>query len=398
MKILITTDLYKPSVNGVVTSVLNLKKGLEAKGHEVRILTLSQDHHSFVNEGVYYIGAIDTGRIYPGTHYRIHCPRAFKTELISWHPDVVHSQCEFSTFSIARRIANACNASLIHTYHTVYEDYTHYFCPIKPLGRLLVSMFSRHILNQTDAVIAPSQKVADLLKRYGVRTPVSVIPTGIDLDSFSKAADRHPLSGKAGLTVRTREIPGTSKDTLKLIFVGRLAKEKNIGELLRIVAFCRDLPIELIIVGGGPEKDALVNLSRQLKIENMVSFSGMVPPEKVSSYYQMGDVFVNSSNSETQGLTYFEAMASGLPLLCKKDDCLEGIVINGLNGWQYEDPEDFRAHIIELLNDRLLKERLQKGSGTISRRFSVGTFTDSVENLYRMSQLNGILNRSVLFS
>ena len=364
MKILITTDLYKPSVNGVVTSVINLTKGLEAKGHEVRILTLSPGHHSFVKDGVFYIGSVDTGRIYPGTHFRLRCPGSFKKELIAWHPDIVHSQCEFSTFSIARRIAEACNAPLIHTYHTVYEDYTHYFCPVKPLGRRLVAGFSRHVLNRADAVIAPSQKVADLLERYNVNTRVSVIPTGIDLHAFSGYS------------------PAPNGTGLKLIFIGRLAKEKNIEELLRMTAACSDLPIELIIVGDGPEGPSLMKLSEELGLGNTVTFTGMVPPEKVNLYYRMGDVFVNASNSETQGLTYIEAMASGLPMLCRKDACLSGIVMDKYNGWQYENSAEFRAHLIELLDDRHLKKRLSEGSKAVSRRFSTEYFADSAEDLY----------------
>ena len=364
MKILITTDLYKPSVNGVVTSVINLTKGLEAKGHEVMILTLSPGHRSFEKDGVCYIGSVDTGRIYPGTHFRLSCPRRFKKELIAWHPDVVHSQCEFSTFSIARDIAEACNAPLIHTYHTVYEDYTHYFCPIKPLGKRLAAGFSRHVLNLTDAVIAPSRKVADLLERYNVNTRVSVIPTGIDLHAFSAS------------------MPSPNETGLKLVFVGRLAKEKNIEELLRMTAACADLPIELIIVGDGPEGPALRKLCEELGLANTVTFTGMIPPEKVNLWYRKGDVFVNASNSETQGLTYIEAMASGLPMLCKKDSCLDGIVMDKYNGWQYENAGEFRTHLMELLDDRHLKNRLSEGSIAVSRRFSTEYFADSAEELY----------------
>ncbi len=379
MKILITTDLFRPSVNGVVTSVVNLTKGLEAKGHEVRILTLSPDHHSFTKDNVCYIGSVDTGRIYPGTHFRIHRPKQFIKELITWHPDVVHSQCELSTFSIARRIANACRSPLIHTYHTVYEDYTHYFCPVRSLGKHLVSVFSRHILDQTDAVIAPSQKVAGLLAQYGVHTSVSVIPTGIDLGRFSSDGPERAGNKDSDL------LPGMAfrnTETLKLIFVGRLAKEKNIPELLDLIAFCRDLPIGLIIVGDGPERASLIKHCEQLKITNSVIFTGMVSPENVGRYYSLGDVFVNSSNSETQGLTYIEALASGLPLLCKKDTCLDGVIKDGQNGWQYESPADFRTHLSELLDDKTLKDRLSKTAVASSRRFSTECFADDAEKLY----------------
>ena len=401
MKVLITTDLFKPSVNGVVTSVLNLKHGLEAKGHEVRILTLSRNHRSFIKDNVYYIGSIDTGRVYPGTRFRLFCPKCLKQALIDWHPDIVHSQCEFSTFSIASQIAKTCSVPLIHTYHTVYEDYTHYFCPVKPLGRRLVQSFTKHILDRTDAVIAPSGKVSDLLMRYNVRPPVFVIPTGIDLSAFAGRSaaddkiaftDKPVFTGRSAADNRTAPPLPPDRTTLKLIFVGRLAKEKNIDELLYLVAFLREFPIELIIVGDGPERQGLSRLSRELGIEDMLTFAGMVPPEKVSAYYSLGDIFVNASNSETQGLTYIEAMACGLPMLCKKDTCLDGIVTDGVNGWQYEDPAQFKAHILEMLDDISLRLRLGRGSLAASRRFSTEYFADSVELLYlrakRMLPLN----------
>ena len=177
-------------------------------------------------------------------------------------------------------------------------------------------------------------------------------------------------------------IPGINRNSLKLIFIGRLAKEKNIEELLRMTAACSDLPIELIIVGDGPERPALIKLCGQLNIENMVIFTGMVSPDKVSGYYRLGDIFVNASNSETQGLTYIEAMASGLPMLCKKDACLDGIVTDGINGWQYQTPDDFRKHIVEMINDRSLKSRLSDASKAVSKHFSTEYFADSAEVLY----------------
>lgn len=134
MKILITTDWYKPVINGVVTSVTNLEEGLRGAGHDVRILTLSNDLHSYRKENVTFIGSIGVGVIYPNARLRARLNDPLVQELIDWKPDVVHSQCEFSTFSFAKRIAHESGCPLIHTYHTVYEDFTHYFSPNVRLG------------------------------------------------------------------------------------------------------------------------------------------------------------------------------------------------------------------------------------------------------------------------
>ncbi len=375
MKILITTDLYKPLVNGVVTSVINIKKGLELRGHEVRILTLAQDTSSYEKDGVYYIGSLNSGWVYPGTRIRLKIPHAFMRDIVRWNPDIVHSQCEFSTYGCAKKISRICGAPLVHTYHTVYEDYTHYFCPSKKLGTFLVSKFSRHVLNHTDAVIAPSYKVGRLLERYGVSTPVSIIPSGIDIVRYSHQPTGHWIDSK-------RSEYGLDGGELRLIYVGRLAKEKNIGELLDMMAGCRELPVKLLIVGDGPAREEIEEHCERLGLMDKVSFTGMISPDKVGEYYHIGDVFVNASTSETQGLTYVEAMAAGLPMLCKADECLEGLVKNGVNGWQFSNAAEFREHVEKLIADPGMRKRMSVNAVSEAQRFSTANFVDSVERLY----------------
>ena len=129
MKILLTTDWYTPAVNGVVTSVQNLRKGLEDRGHEVRILTLSRSSYSHIQNGVYYLRSMGVGAVYPKARLGVPLQKQIIKELLSWRPDIVHSNCEFSTFPAACYIAEKADAPLLHTYHTVYEHYTHYFSP-----------------------------------------------------------------------------------------------------------------------------------------------------------------------------------------------------------------------------------------------------------------------------
>lgn len=376
MKVLITTDLYKPLVNGVVTSVLNLKDELERRGHDVKILTLSPNRHSYISEDVYYVGSINTSMIYPSTRFRIIMPRAMYKELLAWKPDVVHSQCELSTFRYARKIAKACHAPLVHTYHTVYEDYTHYFCPIHSLGKRLVSFFSRHLLNKTDAVIVPSRKVDRLLHEYRVEAPISVIPTGIDIGRFSG------VSSSVWLAMKKNAL-GLSDYELNLIYVGRLAREKHLEELINMIAKVRDIPVKLVIVGDGPAREELEKMTEELGAEDRILFTGMVSPDKVSDYYHLGDVFVNASTSETQGLTYTEALAAGLPLLCHEDECLDGVVLPGCNGWEYTGFDDFHSALEELANNMDLRERMSENALDTARNSSIPVFVDNVEKLYK---------------
>ena len=376
MKILITTDWYTPAVNGVVTSVNNLRRELEAMGHEVRILTLSPDLRSESAAGVTRLGSIGAGRIYPGARLRTALAGRWVRRLVEWGPDVVHSQCEFSTFFLARRIAEELNVPLVHTYHTVYEDYTHYFSPSVRWGRRAAAAFSRWIIAQTDCVIAPTGKVRRLLLGYGVNRPVLVIPSGIDLRRFQRPRDpmaeavlRASLDIPAGRTV--------------LLFVGRLAAEKNVEELLALRKELGDRPVTLLLVGDGPHRQALEARAAELGLTAPdVIFAGQVPPDQVADWYRLGTVFVSASTSETQGLTYAEALAAGVPVLCRADPCLDGVICQGENGWQYRTPEEFTRRVEDLLQNPAQAASMGPAAAQSAETFSAERFARRVEAVY----------------
>ena len=378
MKILITTDWYTPAVNGVVTSVKNLQRELEHRGHEVRILTLSQTLHSWSQDGITAIGSINAGRIYPGARLRTAMAGRWVRELLAWQPDVIHSQCEFSTFFMARRIAEELDIPLIHTYHTVYEDYTHYFSPSIRMGRCAVAAFSRWVADQTDCMIAPTGKVRNLLQGYGVRCPVFVVPTGIDLRRFQQGAD--PMR-RAVL----RASLGIPAENTVLVCVGRLAEEKNIQELLKLRALLGSRPVTLLLVGDGPDRPRLEQVARDLRLEApAVIFAGMVAPEEVPDWYRLGDLFVSASSSETQGLTYIEALAAGVPALCRADPCLEGVIQDGENGWQYHSFQEFRRRLEDFLAHPETHEDLRRQAAASAEQFSAQRFAQRVERVYQL--------------
>lgn len=389
MKILITSDWYSPAVNGVVTSVKNLRRELEARGHEVRVLTLSQTCRSWSRDGVTYLGSVAAGLIYPGARLRTALAGRWVRELVDWRPDVVHSQCEFSTFFLARRIAEEVDAVLVHTYHTVYEDYTHYFSPSVRFGKKAVAVFSRWAAGQTDCVIAPSGKVRLLLRRYGVEKPVFVVPSGIDLHRFSGGAD----PWRTAVLRASLDIP---RDRTILVSVGRLAEEKNIDELLRFRAALGGDAVTLLLVGDGPDRPRLERLAADLGLTAPdVVFAGMVPPEQVADWYRLGDLFVSASTSETQGLTYVEALAAGVPVLCRADPCLAGVVRNGENGWQYRDEGDFRRALETFLAHPQHWADWSAAARRAAEPFSAEHFSERMEAIYqeRIDRRGGACSR-----
>lgn len=376
MKILITSDWNDLAVNGVATSVKNLRRELENRGHEVRILTLSQSYRSWQKDGVTYLGSLPVGRIYPGARLRTALAGHWVREIVEWGPEVVHSQCEFSTFFLARRIADELDIPLVHTYHTVYEDYTHYFSPSVRLGRKAVATLSRFISERTDAMIVPTDKVRRLLLGYGVCAPIHVVPSGIDLRRFRGEVSAEQL-------MEQRRVLGIPADRRILVYVGRLAEEKNLEELLRFRANLGRSDVTLLIVGGGPWKASLEETARSLGLKAPdVVFAGMVPPDTVNAWYRMGELFVSASTSETQGLTYVEALAAGLPTLCRADECLEGVIYDGENGWQYHDEAEFKARLTAFLDHPECHDAMQAASLRVAEEYSAELFAQRAEAIY----------------
>src|SRR5699024_2457327 len=342
MKILITSDWYYPVVNGVVRSVMNLIEYLEGRGHEVRVLTLSNTTKSYRDGKVYYVGSLSAEKIYPQARISNLLAKSHLKEIKDWEPDVVHSQCEFSTFIMAKRIASDQEIPLVHTYHTVYEDYTHYFIPSKQAGKKLVSMASKTLASFCDRIIVPTSKTERLLTSYGIDPyMIDIIPTGIHIPE---------MNDKALL----RKSLGIAEDEKVLLYLGRLGAEKNIQEIMFYYDSIKNMDIKLYIVGGGPYLATLKEDAEE--ISKKVVFTGMVDSKSVNRYYQAADIFVTASTSETQGLTYYEALANGTIALCRDDAVLDGVIKNGFNGFKYRDFKEFENFVERVFADLEFKE------------------------------------------
>ena len=374
MKILITTDWYAPVINGVVTSVLNLEDELRKMGNEVKILTLSQSCRSYVKGDVTYIGSLGAGVIYPNARMKIPVRSKYITDLINWKPDIIHSQCEFSTFMFAKKISKTLGIPIVHTYHTVYEDYTHYFSPNQKWGKKAVMKFSRWITSSCERVIAPTAKVSSMLEGYKISCPINVIPTGIKLDKFYKFNSEKVSAIKNKLGIQSSDFV--------MVYIGRLAEEKNVDELIKMEKKFENSNIKLLIVGDGPYREKLEKLVDELEVSDRVIFAGMADPKDVADYYKCGDIFVSASSSETQGLTYIEALASGLPVICKKDKCLDGIIDDVMNGFQYVNESEFINVVSELAEKPEYVHDMSINAFNSSKKFSCENFGKNVSEVY----------------
>ena len=369
MKILISSDWYYPVVNGVVRSVLNLKEYLENQGHEVRVLTLSNTISSYKSEDVYYVGSLSARKIYPEARVTNILAKTHLRSIKKWEPDIIHSQCEFSTFVMAKSLSKMLNVPLVHTYHTVYEDYTHYFIKNKAAGVKIVAKASKTFADMCQYIIAPTKKTAKILESYNIdANKIAVIPTGIRIPDIYKEDLKDELD--------------LDKDKKILLYLGRLAEEKNIEELIRFYEKLKDSSIAFYIVGGGPYLNKLKAYSKSFSKE--INFVGMVEPSEVNKYYQAADIFTTSSTSETQGLTYYEALSNGLVAICRDDDSLDGVLEDGFNGFRFNDFDEFKTYIYKVLDDEdFHKQLIDNARSYALENFSVESFGSKCEDLYK---------------
>ncbi len=375
MKVLITTDTYSNAINGVVTSITALVNELEKRGHEVKILTLSEHTHSYNDGKVYCVRSMPVG-VYPKARMTFAYNHRFVDELIEWNPDIIHSQCELFSMPYANKISKLTGAPIVHTYHTIYEEYVKYVGFDERNGKRMVSYLSRERLKHVSAIIAPTKKTEKVLKSYRIKKDIAVVPTGIPIEEYQKRISKEERS-------KMRNDLGVFDDNFLLVYLGRIGTEKKIDEVLKLFAKAREINKKLmfLIVGDGPSKQDFEKLAEDLGVADAVIFTGMIDHDDVYKHYQLGDVFVSGSTSETQGLTYIEAAANGLPLLCRKDPCLENVIIQGENGFQYETEEEFFDFLDCTINDEW-RNKAKKKSETIARSFSQTLFGDAIEKVY----------------
>lgn len=374
LKVLIATDTYRPAINGIVTSVINLKAGLEARGHEVRILTLSRSKRSYYEHGIYYIGSLDMSLFYPDIRLKVKKSSKEVAHIAKWRPDIIHTQNEFFTFYVAMKVAKKLSIPVTHTYHTMYEDYTHYFAPSRTVGKIVVEQITHHVDKQVNGFIAPTEKIGKVLTSYGISTPVNVVPSGISLSKFEGTLSQEE-------TTAMRQSLDIPQDHKVILSVSRIGKEKNIDELIYFMSHLQEENIILVIAGDGPHLNELKQLAASLKLSQVVRFTGMIAPEKIPAIYQMADLFVSASTSETQGLTYIEALASGTPILCRKDDCLQGVLVEGYNGYSFNHQDEFLEKLRQFFahDDRAL---FSVHAREVAQNYSVPMFARRVERLY----------------
>ena len=384
MRIGIFTETYTPYISGLVTSEVMLKKALEKKGHEVYVVTANLESFKYEydeEEKVLKIPGIPTG-IYDSRLSSIYPVRAVN-KIKSWNLDVIHSQTEFAIGTFARIFAKQYNIALVHTYHTMYEDYIYYITKgyFKRSSKKLLEYFTKFYCDTTATeLIVPTNKTYKLFKeKYKFKKNINIIPTGIEVERFYK----ENINQKEVNDLR-KNLKLAKKDFV-ILFVGRLAEEKNVEFLIESE---KDIQkkyknIKLIIVGDGPDKEKYEELSKELGIDKNTIFTGKAAWGDMPYYYHVADIFVTASKTETQGLTIIEAMASNVVPVCMRDEAFMSMVTEELNGLFFITNEEYENQIIRLYDNREELYKLDKQARIQAEHYSSKNYGERVLEVYK---------------
>jgi len=389
MRIGLFTDTYTPQINGVSTSVDMLKKSLEKKKHEVYVITVSPDSLKYeIDEKnhIIRIPGIPIG-IYDYRLSGIYPVKAVNI-IKKLKLDIIHSHTEFGIGTFARLMAFQLDIPLVHTYHTMYEDYIHYITKgyFDKSSKKIVEHLTLFYCDKTASeLIVPTKKTYDLFKeKYQVDRNIHIVPTGIEIDRFydENINDKELKSLQKKYNLK--------KDDFVTVFIGRLAKEKNIVFLIDAIEELIDkIPtIKLLIVGDGPDYDEYKQLIEERHLEEHISLLGKVAWEKIPYYYHLGKVFLTASTTETQGLTVIEAMASSVPPICIDDESFRNTVIDGLNGKIFKDKKECKDILLNLYNHPDKLKKMSKQARINSERYSSKYYAESILDVYNYAIKN----------
>ena len=384
MRIGLFSDTYLPDINGVVSSVELLRKKLEEQGNDVYVFCTYPGLVKVKREGkIIRLPGIEIKQLYG---YAVTGPlHLFMiNDVKSLKLDVIHIHTEFGVGIFGQICAETLHIPMVRTYHTTYEDYTHYINvfdldSVDKVAKKAVAKLSRFYGNSCMRLISPSNKTKEMLLKYGITTPIEIIPTGTELDRFNRA------NTSLERIAEVRKECGVEEGMKMLLYVGRIAQEKSIDMLLNAMVIAKEkgIKVKLVVIGGGPDLDNLIKLSQDMGLDKYVYFGNKRPFSEVPAYYHSADAFLSASTTETQGMTYIEALASGLVVFARRDECVEELIDEGETGYYFDDASELYTKILKLLelSEEEYQTMCEKGIKKTAQ-YDANLFGKRIEGVY----------------
>jgi glycosyltransferase involved in cell wall biosynthesis len=378
MRIVMISDVYFPRINGVSTSIQTFRRGLHAAGHETVLIAPEYPAgRADDEEGILRVPSRYLPRDPEDRAMRLGAIRDLRSQIAKLEPDLVHIQTPFIAHYQGTALARALRVPVIESYHTYFEEYLHHYVPLMPraLMRFIARRFTVSQCNVLDALVVPSRAMEQALLDYGVRCPMHIVPTGMEMERFA-----------GGDGARFRAQLGIAPGQPVLVHVGRIAHEKNIEFLFRMFArVVRSKPDAIFVVAGeGPALSACKAYVRSLGLEAHVRFVGYLSREReLLDCYRAGDLFVFSSKTETQGLVLLESLALGVPVVSTAHMGTADIV-NPQRGAQRapDDEAEFASIVVQLLNDPQRRAASSAEARAYAATWSATAMADRLSGLY----------------
>ena len=383
MNVAVFTDTYPPFINGVSTSSYNLVKVLKEHGHNVIVVAPRTDDGPLeFKDGVIWVPGLEFKKIY-GYRLTTFYSRKIIKILKQYNIELIHNQTDFGVGQFSRITAKAFKIPIVYTYHTAYEDYTYY------VVHGIVDRAAKHVLRTyTNAVakgctefITPSAKTKEYMRSIGNDIYINVVPTGIDFALFDeKNIDKE----RAAQFKKDHKI---GPNTKVFLILGRVAQEKSMDFSIRGFAKYHNKhpkdDIKLLVVGDGPQRNELELLTHELKIDHITDFIGKVPASEVPFYYHLADIYTSASITETQGLTFMEAMASGVIVLARFDANLADTITDGETGFFFTSEDGFVEKVERIFNlsEKERKEVIDAAYKTVDL-YSIDNFYNNIMGVY----------------
>jgi glycosyltransferase involved in cell wall biosynthesis len=361
MKILFISDVYFPRVNGVSTSIETFRRNLHLLGHTVHLIAPAYDAPAADETGILRVPARRVPFDPEDRFMSYGWVMKQLDKLRDERYDLIHVQTPFVAHYLGVKLSYLLDIPCIETYHTFFEEYLYHYIPLLPksVTRFLAKRFSRHQGNSLDGMVIPSRPMQRVLQGYGIETTMEVIATGIEPESFVPG-DRMAFRDKFGI----------AQNRPMLLFVGRVAHEKNIDFLIKVVDQVRRQveDVLFVIAGEGPARASLEQEVRRRAIGENVRFIGYLDRHtELNSCYSAADIFVFSSRTETQGLVLLEAMAQGLPVVSTAELGTRDVLQDGAGVWiAQEELADFSSNVVKMLENEQVRTEL----GAVGRNYA----------------------------
>jgi len=395
MRVLMISDVYFPRINGVSTSIQTFRRGLHSAGVETVLVAPEYPAawHGPDDGEIVRIPSRYLPRDPEDRAMKLGPLRKLRAKLPQRRFDLVHIQTPFIAHYQGVRIARELGVPAIETYHTYFEEYLYHYVPLMPRGlmRFIARRFTSSQCNVLGALVVPSRAMQEALANYGVRCPMQIVPTGMEMERFA-----------AGDGARFRAQLNIAPGQPTLVHVGRIAHEKNIDFLFRMLTkvVARRPDVVFIVAGEGPALAHCKTYAASLGLSQHVRFVGYLSRDStLLDCYRAGDLFVFSSKTETQGLVLLEAMALGVPVVSTAHMGTADIVRPERGARVAPDDEaGFAGIVVDLLGDPQTRAAMADEARAYAATWSASAMTARLIDFYRSAILARVQPRPELSS